>query len=110
MVSALLVVLLFALPPLPSSIRSPLGQVPVVVVADLQCNDEPALGCFDVEQRRIAIKDSVPLIVQWQALFHEEVHLILWDSGHSTHDAAEEGIADAIATARAADLLARFRP
>lgn len=106
----LLLAALLALPPLPTFLRSAIGRVPVVVVANLRCDDVDALGCFDGEARVISIRAGVPLLVQWQSLFHEEVHLILWDSGHSTHDAVEEGIADAIATARTADLLARHRP
>jgi hypothetical protein len=77
------------------------------MVPDLKAKDgEPCLGLWEGVERVISIHATAPRSVQWQALFHEQVHQVLWDSGLRVGEAVEEQVCDLIGTARVAELLA----
>lgn len=96
------------LPALPKSINSQLGPIPVRLVPDLKAKDGDAcLGLWEGVERVISIHAGAPRAVQWQALFHEQVHQVLWDSGLRVGEAVEEQVADLIASARVSELLSK---
>lgn len=69
------------LPPLPSSIRSPSGPVPVRRRAGLRDGDHPVWGLWDPDSRTIWIDDRLGLEAAWSTLLHERTHAWLADSG-----------------------------
>lgn len=97
------------LPPLPDSVPSQLGAVPVTFVPDLKTRaGEDALGIWDGELRIIKVRSGLPLVVSWQVLRHEQIHQVLWDAGFtdSLTDTQHEILCDSLASARVAEMLA----
>lgn len=87
------------LPPLPDSIWSPLGPIPVRHVTGLATDDGCKLyGRYDHQQRVIEIDDAPILLVRWQTLHHEWLHTVLHDHGFDLGP-FEEPVIDTIATA-----------
>jgi hypothetical protein len=84
------------LPPLPSSIQSSIGLVPVKRVKGLQ-EREKASGMFHWNSREIWIDASLGLHASWLTLRHEEVHMILMDAGIQLDEYTEERLCDSIA-------------
>jgi len=94
------------LPPIPKTIPSQLGPVPVIMVKDLKtAKGEDALGLWCAEERCIKLRIGMHAAVAWATLEHERVHLICWDAGVGLSEAAEERVADAISSARVAQML-----
>jgi len=95
------------LPPLPKSVHSHLGDIPVSLVDDLEEKKE-ALGMWEMAPRRISIHSKAAPEVQLQALYHEIVHVALMDSGVSNGlvKDAEEAVCDAVGTLLASMSLA----
>lgn len=87
------------LPPLPTSIPSALGPVPIVRVPQLKCDGEPAFGCFEPERFVVSIRDSIALAVAWQTIRHERFHVLLFVAG--IHLSGPEGVEDLLADATA---------
>lgn len=88
------------LPPLPDSIPTAIGPVPVQRVAGLLCQGEQAFGCFDAERFVIQVRDSIDLAVAWQTVRHERFHVLLFVAGIHLEGPAgvEDLLADATAT------------
>lgn len=98
-----------SLPPLPSSVITPHGEVAVVVVEDLRDPDEPSkplFGYWDGFKRVISIRAGMHPTAAWLTLFHEKTHADLSEIGVSVPTELEEVIANAIAAARLAELRA----
>lgn len=102
------------LPPLPSSVHSALGPIPVELVKELfdekgePCSD---LGEIDYHSRRIRIVKKLDRVQAHHTLRHEWVHGVLFDSGlhNILPEALEEQICDVIATALVAELQAKLK-
>lgn len=95
------------LPPLPSSVHSVLGPVPVEIVTDLKDSaGHECLGLWLPELRVIKICDGVHPYTAWVTLIHEHTHCSLWDAGVQIGGKLEESVCDAIGTARIAEMLA----
>jgi len=85
------------MPDYPKEIPSLLG--PVTVRLQEQVGDE-ACGEFHHDTRTIKIKSTLPESVVWHTLYHEQMHLILNDSGvgQILTKKQEEAVCDAYAT------------
>ena len=96
------------LPPLPGTVYSVLGPIPVGTKRDLKDDDgERALGLWLPEERRIWIIEGLDPVAAWATLLHERLHQILWDSGaRPSSREEEERICDAVATAFLAERIA----
>ena len=57
------------------------------------CNNEYALGCLNVAQRVIYVRDSLARIVEWKVVLHEIGHLRIFDARIQFHD---EELADRV--------------
>lgn len=95
-----------ALPALPKSIDSLMGPVEVRLVENL--DNGKCLGRFLSSERVIEIEQTCNKTQQWHTFFHEQLHLILWDTGGQLSKKAEEHVADAYATWRTRELLKAF--
>ena len=97
---------------LPSRVWSQLGDVPVKLEAGMiECanKDEAAYGKWNAVQRFITIDPSACDATQIATLFHEMVHLALWDAGVKfAHEDAEETICDAIGSYMAGAVIAGY--
>jgi hypothetical protein len=92
-------------PPLPSTVPSVLGPVPVRVTPDLRLGKEPLMGSWSSYARVIRVRAGIAPAAQWQALEHERVHMELWDAGVVIGDEElEDRICDAVATARVREM------
>jgi hypothetical protein len=103
-----------ALPPIPASVVSQLGPVPIVwkdSLADGQGN--MMMGGFQFIERRIYLSTEVrdQPIVAWQTLLHEECHVALWDSGlqNAIPLMLAQQLCDAFASFQVAEMLSRLR-
>ncbi len=95
-----------SVPPIPDTVYSILGPIPVVLVANLEDSDgEPLLGKWEPEKRRILLCANVHPITSLVTLWHERVHQMLWDSGAGLDQEDEERVCDAISPAIVAELL-----
>lgn len=103
------------LPPLPDAVATQLGPVQVVVSRKIKARinkkKRRLFGRYRSVERVIEISAEASPIGQWQALFHEWVHVVMSDVGlhNAFTDEQQEVIADVIATARAAELLAHLK-
>ena len=97
-----------ALPGLPLSIDSYLGPVDVRLVDSVEKGT--CLGRFLTSERLIELDRNQSLVQLWHTLFHEEWHLILWDTGGQLSKKAEEHSADVYATWRVREMLRVFKP
>lgn len=98
------------LPPLPTSIPSALGPVPVKLVDRLGKKGNENMGSYSARKREIKISRRASRLVQWQTLYHEWMHMVLIDVGlHNVlGDEQQEVLCDTIATARMVELLDRL--
>ena len=89
------------LPLLPEHFDAPLGRVDVVV-RHFDGPDHGDYGQWLESARTIELNESMSEQQQWIALFHEQTHVALSDSGVDEVLTEEmvEAICDAIATAR----------
>lgn len=95
------------LPPLPKFVESALGPVAVHIVK--RCGKkttESLMGRYGMAKRVIEVSSRSTPIAQWQTLFHEQVHMAMFDAG--LHNAfspeQQEVICDTIGTARAVEI------
>lgn len=97
------------LPPLPKTVPSPLGPVPVILVPRLQSeNGQGLFGAWSPVTREIEIAPDCSLQTQWATLWHERIHQILFDAGVRGHSQElEERLCDVISTALVHDMLNR---
>lgn len=96
------------LPPLPTTMPTAVGPLEVQRVVNLMCNGHPSLGCFSGDERYLAIRDSIPLIVAYQAYFHEGVHVAFYYGAiQFKSEAMEDQIADVIANQTVMYMLSR---
>jgi len=86
------------MPDYPKVIHSLLGDVPVVLRE--QIDGEDNCGYFHHDSRSIVIKSTLPEAVIWHTIWHEQLHLILSDSGVAQilTKKQEEAVCDAYAT------------
>jgi hypothetical protein len=99
-----------ALPPLPKSVHSVLGPVPVLLKRHPKSSTGTrCIGVFEHRTRTIIIDTDQSHVARWQTLIHEEIELALWDNGVSyfVRGRRKEAVCDAIATARVAAMLGR---
>lgn len=96
------------LPPIPATMPSALGPAPVVLV-DSFPGEPGLLAKVDFVTRRVSIRRDLSREGQWQAYWHESVHLTLFDATASIPDEYEERVADAIANQRVREMLDRRR-
>ena len=98
------------LPPIPRSVETSLGSIPVIWVDSL--SDEqgrPLAGGYHSMQRAIYLRRELTLrVVQWRVLFHEKCHVWVSDSGLDNLIPPQlvQSICDASATAQVAEMLA----
>lgn len=97
------------LPPIPASVPSPLGPVPVLIVENLheKHQREDCLGYFNPVSRTVEIDPEAVLVVQWHTYYHEAMHVALWDAGLNNVLSEEqiEQVCDVSACQRVAELL-----
>lgn len=103
-------------PPLPKTVRGAGGPIRVKLVDAIEPDagkaagdNSQTFGIWEGHKRLIRIVASLDLAFQWSVLYHELVHAALFDSGLTnlmTHE-NEEALADAIATARIAEMRGR---
>lgn len=97
------------LPPLPTSIPSPLGPVRVRLVSKIVgAEDEIVMGKYSLTKREIKISKKGSPLVRWHVLYHEQAHVTLCDAGlHNVlGEEQQEVICDVFATARVVEMLA----
>lgn len=93
------------LPPLPDSIHTQMGAIPVVRTMT-PCGIPNALGCFAVAERVIFVRDSLAPVVQWRVLWHEVWHQRMVDARIQFHDDdLSEHVVDLIAAYMVAAML-----
>lgn len=95
-----------ALPALPHSIDSLLGPVEVHIVENL--DNGKCLGRFLTNVRLIELEKQQTHKQMWQTLYHEWVHVVLWDSGCQLKLKDEEYVCDVIAMWRVRELIEAF--
>lgn len=101
------------LPPIPSTVHSVLGAIPVKRVKSLPAEDgSPSndLGEFSYHDRTIRLVRGMDRTQAHHTLRHEWAHAILFDSGLHTvlekYDGLEELLCDVFATAIVAEMIA----
>lgn len=98
------------LPPLPSSVFSLHGPVPVVLTDDPAILDPGDFGAWNAHARIIYVRCGMHPTALWLTLFHEQTHCDLSDIDFAIADDALEAICNAIAAARLAALRAGVFP
>jgi hypothetical protein len=97
---------LYALPPIPASIPSVLGPVPVTHVENLR--DKNGVACFGIwnpDTRSVRLDSDMALTTAWSTYWHEWLHITLWDSGVELKSKLAERLCDTVATARVREML-----
>jgi hypothetical protein len=95
-----------ALPPIPATIPSVLGDVPVTCVVDLRnLRDEACFGIWRSAQRDVRLEVNMSSITAWQTYWHEWAHILLWDASIDVSEELAERLCDALATARVREML-----
>lgn len=95
-------------PKIPATVFSVLGPVPVTRVESLPDREgKPTedLGEWDGKLRRIAVRSDMAPVAALQTLYHEKVHMWLWDAGVDLPEQYVEGVCDVIGSALAAEKL-----
>lgn len=99
-------------PRLPKTINTMLG--PVKILRAKKIDEEDSMGECDFDLRTVTVKKKLELLRAWHTLFHEQCHMLLFDSGvHNALDPksnVEETICDAYATQRVSDMIAQLSP
>lgn len=100
-------------PPIPKTVRGAGGPIRVKLVDAIEPDagkaagdNSQTFGIWEGHKRLIRIVANLDPAFQWSVLFHELVHASLFDSGLTnlmTHE-NEEALADAISTARIAEM------
>jgi hypothetical protein len=88
------------LPPLPTSVYSTLGPVPVVFVDTFRGDTSDSItdGKWCPDERCIKLRANVALITQWVTLYHEWLHVAAWDAGIGLDEEREERVCDALSS------------
>jgi Zn-dependent peptidase ImmA (M78 family) len=86
-------------PDLPVEVPAASGPVAVLLAP---VAGEGKMGSFDPSARTITVDSELPRHRQWWVLYHELVHVALWDSGGANlmKSKVQEAVCDGIATAR----------
>ena len=100
------------LPPLPSYVYSPIGDVPVFILPREQMKDDKdpgsaLAGYWAPRLRQIAIADDLEGAAAWTIFVHERTHMWLDDAGVDLPTEAEERVCNVIATATVAEMVAK---
>lgn len=94
------------LPPLPSSVFSVHGPVPVILTDDPTILDPGDFGAWNAHDRIIYVRCGMHPTASWLTLLHEICHADLSDIDFAIADDALEAICNAIAAARLAAIRA----
>lgn len=102
-----------SLPPIPATIGSQLGPVSIVLQDSLMNEDgRVLLGGFMPANRTIYLSSKIKdRLVLWQIIYHEDCHVVLWDTGLRNFfngpggEKMADALCDAFATARVAELV-----
>lgn len=101
------------LPPIPLSVPSAMGPVPVVWGDSLKDADGKLIFAgFHPARRVIYLSRQLELLPAWHALYHERCHVTMWDTGivAEVPMKIQQQLCEQFATASVADmLLARRR-
>jgi hypothetical protein len=92
---------------LPRSVWSALGPVRVAMVKNLRTKKKkkPLMGLWRPMDRTIYIRTDMHPKATLATLFHEWIHVVLWDAGVSLSKDDEERVCDALSSGLVADLL-----
>lgn len=95
-------------PPLPTSLVGINGPAPVRLVHSTMGD---CMGQFHGGPRIIEVHGSLDGAMRWLSLYHEWTEMALWDTGlhYILDEKTKDGICDAVAAARLAELRARLR-
>lgn len=94
-----------SLPPLPDSVETLIGPVPIVL-SKAPCGNPRELGCYVMAYRIIFVHDSLPAVMAFKVLLHEVGHLRLSDARINIADPdLEQRIVDLWATWALHDLI-----
>ena len=94
------------LPPLPTTLPSIVGPVPLTRVSDLR--DKKNDGCYGIwraDVRDVRLEADMSLTTAWLTYWHEWAHIVFWDAGVRLDKEVEERIVDALAIARVREML-----
>ena len=100
------------LPPLPATVFSTHGEITVELVEDLRDPEDPTsrlFGYWNAFTRVISIRAGMHPTTMWLTLIHEQTHADLGEIGIKLSEDQEEAVANAIASARVAEMLANLR-
>jgi hypothetical protein len=100
------------LPPLPKSVLTAQGEVPVLIVENLCDPADPTeklFGYWDPFVRTISVRAGMHPTSMWLTLFHERTHADMAEIGVKLSEDIEESVCNAIAAARMAELRASLR-
>jgi len=101
-------------PPLPKSVWSQLGPVKVRVVKELTPTspdmmiEDGDFALYNPHKRVIQILRSVEPWARWHSVYHEQMHIVVYDSGlhHVIDEAHVELLCESYATARVGEMRA----
>lgn len=97
-----------SLPPIPLSVPSAMGPVPVVWGDSLKDADGKLIFAgFHPAKRVIYLSRQLELLPAWHALYHERCHVTMWDTGIVAElpMKIQQQLCDQFATASVADML-----
>ena len=99
------------LPPIPRTMPSILGPIPVEIVANLR--DKQDRECFGISrhgERDMRIDRDQHLTKMWATYWHEWFHFVIADAGIELDHDKMEAICDAVGNARTREMLDGFTP
>lgn len=95
-----------ALPPIPATVPSVVGPVPLRNVKDLRDKrDNACFGIWRSTERDVRLEADMALTTAWLTYWHEWSHIVFWDAGIELEKTLEERIANALAAARVREML-----
>ena len=90
------------LKPLPKSMPSPLGPIPIRTVKKLRDKSGALMGKYFPNTRTIHLRKGMVPHATRQVLWHEWIHSVLFDAGVQLDRRDAEHVCDALGTALAA--------
>lgn len=81
---------------IPTHVPSLMG--PLEVHQDPTMEERKLLGEACMRERKIRIQPSMHPLTAWQTLFHEMIHVVLFDAGVKLAHDKEEAVCDAMGT------------
>ncbi len=94
------------LPPIPKSIPSIVGPVPVTHVVDLRDKTNDACyGIWRSSERDVRLDAEMSPTTAWLTYWHEWAHIVFWDHGIRMDKDVEERVVNALAAARVREML-----